>query len=126
MEKRKRHWFLLIVLVFLAISIIFSTIDILIYSSNYIAININVTDSIILLHTFSTIIELYLLYLVFRWKKIGFNGLFPLYLFLNLYILDKTGNLNIGSIAGAFSRLGLLYIALLFKANNISGWEHLE
>ena len=99
MEKRKRHWFLLIVLVFLAISIIFSTIDILIYSSNYKAININVTDSIILLHTFSTIIELYLLYLVFKWKKIGFNGLLPLYLFLNLYIPCFHASRRYGNLA---------------------------
>jgi hypothetical protein len=126
MEKRKRHWFLLIVLVFLAISIIFSTIDILVYSSNYKALNVKVTDFIILLHTFSAVFELYLLYLIFKWKKIGFNGLFFLYLFVNLYILDKTGNMNIASIAGGFTRLGTLYIALLFKANNKSGWQNLE
>lgn len=59
-------------------------------------------------------------------EKIGFNGLLCLYLFVNLYILDKIGNMNIGSIAGVFMRIGILYIALLFKANKISGWKNLE
>lgn len=69
MEKRKRHWFLSTVLSFLAITVVLSTINILINSSNYKVMNAKVTDYLIILHTCSAAIEIYLLYLIFRWKK---------------------------------------------------------
>ena len=73
---------------------------------------------------FSTLIEVFSIYLIFKWMKIGFYGIIAAY-FINLYIADKSGILDINTILGIGIRIGLLYGFLQIKSKGVSGWKNL-
>jgi len=82
------------------------------------------TKGLMYLQLFSSFVEIVSIYGIFKWKKIGFYGIIATY-FLNLYISDKSGILNINTILGVAIRIVILYGLLQIKSNRVSGWENL-
>ncbi|GAA4244957.1 hypothetical protein GCM10022292_25600 [Winogradskyella damuponensis] len=83
------------------------------------------TKGLLCLQLFSAFVEIFSIYLIFKWQKFGFFGVILAY-FLNLYIADKSGILNINTIIGIGIRIGLLYGILQIKSKGISGWKNLN
>jgi hypothetical protein len=84
----------------------------------------NFTKGLLYLQLFSILIEFVSIYYIFKWKKLGFYGVIAAY-FLNIYINDKAGILDINTILGIAIRIGLLYGILRIKSKGVSGWDHL-
>jgi hypothetical protein len=82
------------------------------------------TKGLLYLQTLSIFIELVSIYWIFKWQKIGFYSIVAAY-FLNIYINDKSGILNINTILGIGLRIVLLYGILQIKSKGISGWKNL-
>jgi len=82
------------------------------------------TKGLLYLQLFSVFVEIFSIYLIFKWQKFGFYGVILAY-YLNLYIADKSGVLNINSILGIGIRIGLLYGILQIKSKGFSGWQNL-
>ena len=123
---KKRHWFLTLVLVYLILSTILSQLSILMNTKEIKIEKPSVTDDLIILHTFSAIIEIICLFLIFKWKKNAFFALGIIYVFVDVYIAKEAGNSSLPSLLGIYARLGTLYLALKVKKNGISGWMQLE
>lgn len=119
-EVKKRHGCLSSVLILLVVSSLLTSVIISIYGDKIAGI----TTTIIILNILAVISELVFIYLIFKWKKIGFYGLIMTYLF-NLYIVDKVGNLDISTVLGICLRVGLLYFALQIKKKGVSGWQNM-
>jgi hypothetical protein len=123
---KKRHWFLTLVLVYLILSTILSQLSILINTKEIKIEKPSVTDELIILHTFSAIIEIFCLFLIFKWKKNAFFTLGIIYVVVDVYIAKEAGNSSLPALLGIYARLGILYLALKVKKNSISGWMQLE
>ncbi|WP_452227574.1 hypothetical protein [Lacinutrix sp. MEBiC02404] len=82
------------------------------------------TKGLLYLQIFSVFVELVSIYWIFKWQKTGFYVLIFAY-FLNIYINDKSGILNINTILGIALRIGLLYGILQIKSKGVSGWKNL-
>ena len=83
------------------------------------------TKTLLYFQLFSAFVEIFPIYLIFNWQKFGFYGVILAY-FLNLYITDKSGIVNINTILGIGIRIGLLYGILQIKSKGISGWKNLN
>ena len=123
---KKRHWFLTLVLVFLILSTLVTLLSILINSEEIKRENSAITNNLIILHAFSAVIEIFCLFLIFKWKKNAFYALVIIYFVLDVYIAKEAGNSSVAAQIGIFVRLGILYLALKVKREKISGWTHLE
>jgi hypothetical protein len=85
-----------------------------------------VTEDIVTLYIFSILLEIYFVYLIFKWNKNGFYGLWFSLFFLDSYINQEAGLLNINTVLGSLIRLGVLFLVLKIKKNSVSGWKNLE
>ena len=82
------------------------------------------TKGLLYLQIFSVFVELVSIYWIFKWEKIGFYTIVAAY-FLNIYVNDKSGILNINTMLGIGLRIGLLYGILQIKSKGVSGWKNL-
>lgn len=83
------------------------------------------TKGLLYLQLFSSFVEIVSIYWISKWNKFGFYGIIAAY-FLNIYINDKSGILNINTILGIGIRIGLLYSFLQIKSKGVSGWNNLN
>lgn len=123
-ETKNRHGCLTTLLILLIITSVLTTSGLIIFSDKIKEITPNYSSGLLYLQVFSTIIELTSIYLIFKWKKIGFYGVALAYL-INLYVTNKMGIMDINTILGIVIRFGLLYGTLQIKSKGISGWNNL-
>lgn len=123
-EAKSRHGCLTAVLIILIVSSLLTVTILVVFSGNVEKTNPNFTTSMLILEVCTTALELFAIYLLFKWKKIGFFLIGIAYLF-DLYISDRIGTLNINVILGMIIRFGVLYGVLLIKSKGVSGWKNL-
>lgn len=124
MLNKSRHLILTIYLFLLLITSLLTGIGSVILFDKMTELAPNLTKGLLYLSLFGLLIEFLSIYLIFKWKKIGFYGVIIAYL-LNIYVTEKSGVLNISTIIGLAIRLGLLYGILQIKSKGISGWNNL-
>ena len=122
--NKNRHIILTIYLIILILTSFGTGIGSLIFYDKTVELFPQFTKGLMYLQLFSAFIEIISIYWIFKWKKIGFYGVIFAY-FLNLYIADKSGILNINTILGIGIRIGLLYGILQIKSKGVSGWKNL-
>ncbi len=122
--NKNRHIILTIYLVLLILTSLGIGIGSLVFYERTVELVPKFTKGLLYLQMLSVFIELASIYWIFKWKKIGFYTIIAAY-FLNIYINDKSGILNINTIIGIGLRIGLLYGLLQIKSKGISGWKNL-
>ena len=123
--SKRRHIILTIYLIILILTSLGTGIGSLIFYDKTAELVPRFTKGLMYLQLFSTFVEIISIYWIFKWKKIGFYGVMFAY-FLNLYISDKSGIMNINTILGMGIRIGLLYGILQIKSKGVSGWKNLS
>ncbi len=121
---KSRHGCLTAFLILLIITSVLTASALILFSDKIKETAPNFSNGLLYIQLFSTILELTSIYLIFKWKKIGFYGVALAYL-INLYVSDKMGIMNINTILGIIIRFGLLYGTLQIKSKGISGWKNL-
>lgn len=123
--NKSRHIILTIYLIILILTSFGTGIGSLIFYDKTAELVPKFTKGLLYLQLFSVFVEIFSIYLIFKWQKFGFYGVILAY-FLNLYIADKSGILNINTFIGIGIRIGLLYGILQIKSKGISGWKNLN
>ncbi|QNK78156.1 hypothetical protein H7F37_03855 [Winogradskyella sp. PAMC22761] len=122
--NKSRHIILTIYLILLILTSLGTGIGSALFFDQIVELVPKFTKGLLYLQIFSVFIELVSIYWIFKWKKIGFYTIIAAY-FLNIYINDKSGILNINTMLGIGLRIGLLYGILQIKSKGISGWKNL-
>ena len=123
--NRNRHIILTIYLILLILTSLGTGIGSLLFYDKTVELVPKFTKGLLYLQLFSVFVEIFSIYLIFKWQKFGFYGVILAY-YLNLYIADKSGIININTILGIGIRIGLLYGILQIKSKGISGWKNLN
>ncbi len=122
--NKTRHFILTIYLILLIITSLGTGIFGVLFFDEISKLTPNYTKGLLYLQLFAIFVEFISIYWVFKWKKIGFYGIVIAY-FIDIYITDKSGTLNINTLLGIGIRLGLLYAILQIKSKGVSGWKNL-
>ncbi|TCK67229.1 hypothetical protein DFQ05_1002 [Winogradskyella wandonensis] len=123
--SKSRHIILTIYLILLILTSLGTGIGSVLFYEETAELVPKFTKGLLYIQLFSTFVEIFSIYLIFKWQKFGFYGVILAY-FLNLYISDKSGILNINTILGIGIRIGLLYGILQIKSKGVSGWKNLS
>ena len=123
--NKSRHIILTIYLIILILTSLGTGIGSLLFYEKTVELVPKFTKGLLYLQLFSAFVEIFSIYLIFKWQKFGFYGVILAY-FLNLYIADKSGILNINTILGIGIRIVLLFGILQIKSKGISGWKNLN
>jgi hypothetical protein len=122
--NKSRHIILTVYLILLILTSLGTGIGSALFFDQTVELVPKFTKGLLYLQIFSVFIELVSIYWIVKWKKIGFYTIIAAY-FLNIYINDKSGILNINTMLGIVLRIGLLYGILQIKSKGISGWKNL-
>ncbi len=124
-QNNSRHGCLSVYLILLILTTVLTTFGIILFLDEIKGEIPNYSVGLIYITCFSAFIEIGAVYLIFKWEKIGFYGVWFSYM-INLYVSDKMGVMDINVILGLIIRFGLLYGILQIKSKGVSGWKNLS